>query len=112
MVRGAVPGKGSRLQQHVCCEGSEYVVGDRKVCTVQFILSVLHVNYNLVDAWVAVLHVLKAEDEFYAGGEVKASTKFGKMIKKSWCRYSGKEGTRLTQLLNSRCFDVSGDEVE
>ena len=89
---GAVLGKRFGLQQYVCCEGGKHAVGDWKVCAVRFILSVLHVVDELIDAGLPVPHFVKAEDEFYAGGAVKASTEFGKMIKEISWRDGGEEG--------------------
>ena len=93
---GAVPVEGARLQQHVCCEGGKYVVGDRKVCVVQFVLIFLHVDDELIDTGVSVPHFVKAEDEFYAGRAVEASTKFGKIIKEILWRDGGEEVVRVT----------------
>ena len=47
---GAVLGEGSGLQQHVCCESSEHFFVDWKVFAVLFILGVLHVDDELIDA--------------------------------------------------------------
>ena len=108
---GGVPGEGAGLQQHVCCEGIKHAVGDGKVCTVQFLLRNLHVDDELIEAGVAVPYFVQAEDEFHAGGAVKASTKSSKMIKEISWRDGSEEGIRVTQLLNPHCFDVGNDQV-
>ena len=106
-----VPGEGSGLQQHVCCNCGEHSIINWKVCSVRFIFSVLHVDDEFINAGVAVPHFVEDENEFYAGGAVESSTEFGKMIKEISWRDGGEEGVWVTQLLNKGCFDVGDDEV-
>ena len=108
---GAVPGYVSGLQQHVCCKVGKRVVGDGEVCTVQFLLSVLHVDDELIDTRVAVPLFVQAKDEFHAREAVKASTEFSNMIEEILWRDGGEENVRVMQLLNPRCFDVGDDQV-
>ena len=78
---------------------------------VPFLLSALHVDDKLIDTGVAVPHFVQAKDGFHSIGAVEASTEFNKIIEEILWRDGSEEIVRVTQLLNSRFFDVGHDQV-